>query len=158
MRLPSFPSIIRTFSIFSNYTRAATNRAGLVPANLHNRVILTSMPSIPFLGSFFSSSAKSSDMSYPDNRGDQEWQAVLNKGMRPLFTYLIDAVLTLLKSSSVSSAKKALKPHSPVNMTSTCPMKESIHVRAAMHPCIKRTTNSSLAAVGLHTSTTSLVL
>lgn len=36
------------------------------------------MPTIPFLSSFFSSSA-SEKMSYPDERTPQEWQAVLNK-------------------------------------------------------------------------------
>lgn len=36
------------------------------------------MPTIPFLGSLFGSSA-SEKMSYPDERSPQEWQAVLNK-------------------------------------------------------------------------------
>ncbi|KAJ2965882.1 hypothetical protein NQ176_g10407 [Zarea fungicola] len=38
------------------------------------------MSGIPFIGALFGSKAtKSSNMSYPDNRTDDEWRAVLNK-------------------------------------------------------------------------------
>jgi peptide-methionine (R)-S-oxide reductase len=36
------------------------------------------MPSIPFLGSLFSSTPASNKMSYPDQRSKDEWQAVLS--------------------------------------------------------------------------------
>lgn len=43
--------------------------------------ILKSMPSIPFLSSFFSTSTPASEkMSYPDQRSNDEWRTVLNKG------------------------------------------------------------------------------
>lgn len=80
MRLPSFPSFIRAFTFVNaaaatrpqiNYTRAL--------APFTRGTILKSMPSIPFLGSFFSSSSKQDNMSYPEQRSDDEWRAVLNK-------------------------------------------------------------------------------
>ncbi len=44
-------------------------------------LVLRSMPTIPFLGSLFGTSTPaSSKMSYPDQRSNDEWQAVLNKG------------------------------------------------------------------------------
>lgn len=39
------------------------------------------MPTIPFIGSLFTSS-NSNNMSYPVQKHDDEWRAVLNKGMR----------------------------------------------------------------------------
>ena len=39
------------------------------------------MPTIPFIGSLFTSS-NSNNMSYPVEKNDDEWRAVLNKGMR----------------------------------------------------------------------------
>lgn len=39
------------------------------------------MPSIPILGSLFGTKAADSPaMSFPDQRSDDEWRAVLNKG------------------------------------------------------------------------------
>jgi len=38
------------------------------------------MPTIPFLGALFST-ADTRKMSHPVQKTDQEWQAVLNKGM-----------------------------------------------------------------------------
>jgi peptide-methionine (R)-S-oxide reductase len=78
MRLPSFSTIVRTFYTFTGATRLQPQRA-LAPFT--RATVIRSMPSIPFLGSLFGSSASSSaNMSYPDKRSDQEWQAVLNKG------------------------------------------------------------------------------
>jgi peptide-methionine (R)-S-oxide reductase len=76
MRVPRFSTFIRTLTIFSTFTRAqvsARSSTRLRPTGLK------SMPSIPFLSSFFSSS-ESSKMSYPDERTPDEWRAVLNKG------------------------------------------------------------------------------
>ena len=84
MRFPSFPTIIRTLYTFSNATlhttgfNAARQRL-LSPAS--RATALRSMPTLPFLGSLFSSSAKQQDMTdYPVKKSDDEWRAVLNKG------------------------------------------------------------------------------
>lgn len=70
MRFPTFPTILRTFYTFTNYTaRYRPNQQ--YPA-------LKSMPTIPFLGSLFSTSSSQS-MSYPVKKSDSEWQAVLSK-------------------------------------------------------------------------------
>lgn len=42
------------------------------------------MPTIPFLGSLFSSGSSLKDMSYPIQKSDDEWRAVLNPGNYPL--------------------------------------------------------------------------
>ena len=80
MRFPSFPAIIRTFSLY-NLTRIhnlpAAYRA--IPAPFtRNTTVFRSMPTIPFLGSLFGSQQK--DMTdYPVKKSDDEWQAVLSK-------------------------------------------------------------------------------
>ncbi|KAK3174670.1 hypothetical protein OEA41_001916 [Lepraria neglecta] len=80
MRFPSFPTIIRTFSLY-NLTRIhnlpAAYRA--IPAPFtRNTTVFRSMPTIPFLGSLFGSQQK--DMTdYPVKKSDDEWQAVLSK-------------------------------------------------------------------------------
>lgn len=76
MRLPPFSSLLRTFYTFSTFTRtrATAHRQSLYGSARP----LKSMPTIPFLGSLFGSSA-SSKMSYPDQRNNDEWRAVLNK-------------------------------------------------------------------------------
>lgn len=78
MRLPSFPNIVRTFYAFSNTTfRAAPPplRPALRPT------AKLSLPSIPFFGALFSSSSSSNNMSYPLQKGKEEWQAQLSPGM-----------------------------------------------------------------------------
>ncbi|KAJ4210571.1 hypothetical protein NW767_000845 [Fusarium falciforme] len=61
---------------FSNIAR----RPSRVPHIPSRPVPLRSMSGIPFLSALFgSSSSKSSDMSYPDKRTNDEWRAVLNK-------------------------------------------------------------------------------
>lgn len=91
MRLPPFASILRTFTLFSNATRHYTspffsaNRTllGTTPAaaSAISPYLVRSMPTIPFLSALFSSSTPASEkMSYPDNRSNDEWRAVLNKG------------------------------------------------------------------------------
>ncbi|KAG5924587.1 hypothetical protein E4U42_004598 [Claviceps africana] len=78
MRLnPLFSAILYTIS---NFTRS---RAPSATSLATVRIIpLRSMSGIPFLGALFGSSvssSKSSTMTYPDQRSDTEWQAVLNK-------------------------------------------------------------------------------
>ncbi|KAH7346328.1 methionine-R-sulfoxide reductase-like protein SelR [Rhexocercosporidium sp. MPI-PUGE-AT-0058] len=80
MRFPTFPTLLRTLYTFSNYsTRLSTQYKSLQP--LTRGTVLKSMPTIPFLSSFFgtSSSSSSSNMSHPVQKTDEEWQAVLNK-------------------------------------------------------------------------------
>ncbi|TKX21296.1 SelR domain-containing protein [Elsinoe australis] len=94
MRLPSFPFLVRTFNAFSNATLRTLPASPLRPAL--RPVALRSMPTIPFLGALFgSSSSSSSNMSYPLQKSDDEWQAQLNpeqfrilreKGTEPPFT------------------------------------------------------------------------
>ena len=80
MRLPSFPTLVRTLYAFSNATvRLPPSHKALSPFT--RATVLKSMPSFPFIGSLFSSSAKASDsMSYPVQKSSAEWKAVLNKG------------------------------------------------------------------------------
>ncbi|KAI6088573.1 SelR-domain-containing protein [Hypoxylon rubiginosum] len=77
MRLFPFPKLLRAFYTFSNLTRV---RPIAHQSLQRNPVPLRSMPTIPFLGSLFGSSASTSNkMSYPDERNPDEWRAVLSK-------------------------------------------------------------------------------
>lgn len=78
MRLPSVSTIVRIFYTFTNATRLQVPQRALSP--FVRGTAIRSMPTIPFLGSLFSSSSSSANMTYPDQRTEQEWQAVLNKG------------------------------------------------------------------------------
>ena len=80
MRYPTFPNIVRTFYAFSNVTSRGFAISHRIPASFARGLALRSMPMIPLLGSFFSTSNSSKDMSFPVNKSDDEWQAVLNKG------------------------------------------------------------------------------
>ncbi|KAI1611467.1 methionine-R-sulfoxide reductase SelR [Exophiala viscosa] len=79
MRFPSFPNIVRTLYTLGNATARLQPLRGTSNVSLfHRATVYRSMPSIPLLGSLFSTSS-SEKMSYPDGRSDDEWQAVLNK-------------------------------------------------------------------------------
>lgn len=41
---------------------------------------LRAAPTIPFLGALFSSKAAAEEMSYPDQRSEDQWRAVLSPG------------------------------------------------------------------------------
>ena len=82
MKFPAFPTLIRTFYTFSNFTARLPARYKALPPATRGTV-LKSMPTIPFLSSFFSTSAPSRDMSYPVQKSDDEWRAVLSKGTIP---------------------------------------------------------------------------
>ncbi|KAK7706907.1 hypothetical protein SLS63_013851 [Diaporthe eres] len=75
-----FSSVLRTLYTFSNLTRSrASNPATLLNSAPHRATSLRSMP-IPLIGGLFSSKASdSSKMSYPVQKSDDEWRAVLNK-------------------------------------------------------------------------------
>ena len=81
MRLPSVSTLVRTFYTIANATaRLQLSRQALAPIPAYKTVVLRSMPTIPFLGSLFSTSkSASANMTYPYQRSDSEWQAVLNK-------------------------------------------------------------------------------
>ena len=83
MRVPNFPTIIKTFYSLSNYTnRNTTQYKALQPFT--RATVYKSMPTIPFLANFFgTSSSSSSKMSFPVQKSDEEWQAVLSKGTPP---------------------------------------------------------------------------
>ncbi|EPE10398.1 methionine-r-sulfoxide reductase [Ophiostoma piceae UAMH 11346] len=87
MRFSRFSTLTHSLSAFSAFaSNSIFRRLPLTlpppppPPSATSRAVLRSMPSIPFLGSLFSSSAtaKSDDMSFPDQRPESEWQAVLN--------------------------------------------------------------------------------
>ncbi|KJR80922.1 methionine-R-sulfoxide reductase SelR [Sporothrix schenckii 1099-18] len=88
-----FTTLLRTVSVVSARSvassRSVLRRLPLPtppPPSVTSRTVLRSMPSIPFLGSLFSSSssspssstARQDNMSFPDQRTDSEWRAVLN--------------------------------------------------------------------------------
>jgi len=77
MRFPTFPTIFRTIYTLSNYSvHVSPQYKALRPVT--RGTVLKSMPTIPFLSSFFSTS-NSSKMSYPLQKSDDEWRAVLSK-------------------------------------------------------------------------------
>ena len=80
MRIPSLPNFVRTFYAFSN---ATFNRAAPAPFSLSAArpgiALRSSMPAIPFIGSFFHT-AESRKMSHPVQKSDEEWRMQLNKG------------------------------------------------------------------------------
>lgn len=80
MRLPSFPTIVRTFYTISNYTaRLPTQYKALSP--ITRGTVYKSMPTIPgFISALFSTSSSKPKMSYPVEKSDDEWRAVLSKG------------------------------------------------------------------------------
>ncbi|KAK8157777.1 methionine-R-sulfoxide reductase SelR [Phyllosticta citrichinensis] len=87
MRFPSFPTLVRTLYTFSNSTArrisaAFPSQAGAAPRLAFATTSLRAGPSIPFLGALFGSSSsrggRDSDMSYPVQKSDEEWRAVLS--------------------------------------------------------------------------------
>ncbi|KAL6232732.1 hypothetical protein BDW75DRAFT_13320 [Aspergillus navahoensis] len=88
MRLKGRPRILSSL-IPLNLTRLPSVRSQLLPppTPATTKVVLKSAPFIPFLSSFFSSSAQvesqkqNRDMAPPpDNRSEDEWRAVLSPG------------------------------------------------------------------------------
>lgn len=76
-----FPNIVRTLFAFTNTT---LHRAPPTPFAVGLRpgvALRASMPTIPFIGSLFSTAESRKNMSYPVQKSDDEWQAQLNKGM-----------------------------------------------------------------------------
>lgn len=77
MRFPSFPTVVRAFYAISN-TTARRFPLPQTPASARlPNALKYSMPTIPFLGSLFSSSTRAT-MSHPVQKTDEEWRAVLS--------------------------------------------------------------------------------
>jgi len=80
MRPPSIQTLLRSLSLANLTTRLGNPSSRLTQLQslpLRNSTIYRSMPTIPFLGSLFSSSAR--DMTeYPVKKNEEEWQAVLS--------------------------------------------------------------------------------
>jgi hypothetical protein len=79
MRIPKLSTPIRTLYTFSNISTRLSHSHYKALQPFTRGTILKSMPTIPFLSSFFSSSS-SPKMSYPVQKTDNEWRAVLSKG------------------------------------------------------------------------------
>jgi hypothetical protein len=112
-----------------------------------------------FLGSLFgSSSSKPSNMTYPDQRTDDEWRAVLNKGRRAATQrdrpFVSVHVLTSNpQSNSASSGRRALRRPALARSTSTIPRRASTPAQDARLLCTRPTTSSSPDAAGRRTLT-----
>ncbi|KAE8149830.1 Mss4-like protein [Aspergillus avenaceus] len=84
MRFHRLTTILRTFttSLGHRSTPIITKTASRYPSSSPSRITpLKAIPGLSFLGSFFSSTAQSQNqdnMTYPDQRSDQEWRAVLS--------------------------------------------------------------------------------
>jgi hypothetical protein len=163
MRTPTWSNIIRTFYTFSNCTaRTQAHYKALQPFT--RATIIKSMPTIPFLGSLFSSSSSSKNMSFPVQKSDDEWQAVLSKGIciiyptTPLSPYTYISYSHFPQNNSASSAKRVPKRHSLANTTSICLKLASTPAPPATLLCIQPATSSNPAADGRPTSTAYQVL
>ncbi|RHZ57269.1 Peptide methionine sulfoxide reductase B2, chloroplastic [Aspergillus turcosus] len=75
--LTRFLRILTTTPFITSVTRRSITR---IPFPISRTTALKAAPAIPFLSSFFSSTAKAeeSNMSYPDQRSEAEWRAVLS--------------------------------------------------------------------------------
>ena len=154
MRIPTFPTLIRTLHRFSGFSTRVPHNQLRALRPFTRGTILKSMPTIPFLSNFFSTGS-SPKMSYPVQKTDDEWRAVLSKGLYSRYSPDIRSILTLEQTSSESSESKGPKPLTLANLTSTHQRLVSTPAPAATPLCTPRTTSSSPAAVGQHTLITS---
>jgi hypothetical protein len=149
MRFPSIPILIRTLYTFTNTTSRifpATQRTLNSP--LRSSFFKTSMP-IPFFGALFSSSS-SKNMSYPVQKSDDEWQAVLSKGIPFLLSQYILAVHTdsSHQNNSASSARRAQRPLLQENTTNISHQPAYTPALPARHHSTQQPTSSNPAADG----------
>lgn len=75
MRFPSIPTLIRTLYAFTNTTAISRTFQRTLNSPPRTTIFRSSMP-IPFLGALFST-ASNRNMSFPVQKSDNEWQAVL---------------------------------------------------------------------------------
>jgi len=78
MRLPTFPNIFRTLLALSSYSPRVSHAKYRSIQPLTRGIVFKSMPTIPFLSNLFSTS-RSPKMSFPVQKSDDEWRAVLSK-------------------------------------------------------------------------------
>jgi len=148
-----FPSIVRTLFTFANTTLHRAPPAPFAVGLRPGIALRASMPTIPFLGSLFST-AGSRNMSHPVQKSDDEWQAQLSKGKLRAWwrTLMIPGSIGAnddIQSNSASSANKAPKPPSLASTTNTPLPPASTPAPAARPRSTKPTISSSPAAVGL---------
>jgi len=82
MRLPTFPTFLRTLYAFSNTTihRVPSPFSATSARPTIGGLKSISWPAVPFMGALFST-AQSRDMSHPVEKSASEWQAQLSPGM-----------------------------------------------------------------------------
>ena len=159
MRFPSLPTIIRTVYTFTGnatFSRNPISQQTLSPY-FAKVALLRSMPTFPLLGSLFSSSS-TDKMSYPVQKSDDEWRAVLSKGNQLYPSNLISPLWPIFQSNSASFAKKAPSNPTQASLTNICPPPGSIHAQHATRPSTKQRTNSNPAAAGRRILTRSRAL
>lgn len=165
MRLPSFPTLIRTFYTISNTTtsrffnpKASLQTLASSPLNRGSIIGFKSMPTVPFLNSLFSTSAQSKQMAdYPVKKSDDEWRAVLNKGNYPPTNMQNTNPFIFPQNNSVSSAPAGPKHPSPAPTTNTRPLPAPTVAPPAPRPSIAQRTNLNPGAGGRRTLTASPV-
>lgn len=168
----SLPRFLATASPSFSRAVRVTRQVPQYPARV---TPLRSMP-IPFLSSFFSSTPASNDMSYPDQRTEADWRAVLTPGKLslsslhrpsslahfplPHITLLSPVPLTAHtpQNNSASSAKRAPRPPEPAPTTSTTPPPAPTPAPAAPLRCTLPRRSLTRTAGGPPTSRRSRVL
>lgn len=100
--------ILRTLSTFTQRRRIPQHASFRIGNNI---ILKSSMPTIPFLGSFFGSSSSSSSQKMPENcpvqKSANEWRAVLSPRELP------SQIITHISTTFISPAPIPLKSQSP---------------------------------------------
>lgn len=131
MRYPSIPAIICTLHTFSNtpsrrfpHIRSST----LHPAP--RITILRSMPTIPFISSFFSSSSdKMSGQNFPIQKTKGEWQAVLSKGKPQTLPWSLQKILTSIPRAIPCSPREGYRDERHREIWQALPIKRRLLLR-----------------------------
>ena len=78
MRFPSIPTFIRTFSLYNFTTLPSAAYKGIQSPFLRGAT-LRSMPTIPFIGSFFGLGQTRDMTDYPVKESDKYWESKLSE-------------------------------------------------------------------------------
>lgn len=81
MRLYSYLPFFRTFFNINNITSNSLHNYNKVLQPSALGIVRNSMPILPFLSSLLTTSCSSSNMSYPIQKSDEEWRAILSNGI-----------------------------------------------------------------------------